>query len=285
MQEGHDMKHSDEQRAAVCSWSLRAAGPAELAERLRAVGLMRVQLALDPLRRSEAWADAPRLLAEAGVEVVSGMFGCAGEDYSTLESIRRTGGLAPDATWEENWRNIRANAELAGRMGVALVTFHAGFVSEDAASKEYAKLLDRIGRVADAFAAAGCAIALETGQEDAATLRALLDTLGRGEVGVNFDPANMILYGKGDPVAAVATLGPFIRQVHVKDAVPTATPGTWGREVAAGRGAVDWPAFFAALAQAGFGGDFCIEREAREERTGDIIQARELIARHVRRAG
>jgi len=96
-------------------------------------------------------------------------------------------------------------------------------------------------------------------------------------VGVNFDPANMILYDKGDPIEALRTLGPWIRQVHIKDATRTKIPGTWGEEVVAGTGEVDWPAFFAALDQVGFKGDFCIEREAGNQRVADIRAARELI--------
>jgi sugar phosphate isomerase/epimerase len=94
---------------------------------------------------------------------------------------------------------------------------------------------------------------------------------------VNFDPANMILYDKGNPIEALRTLGPWIRQVHIKDAARTTTPGTWGDEVVAGMGEVDWPAFFAALKEIGFAGDLCIEREAGMNRVEDIRTAREMV--------
>jgi sugar phosphate isomerase/epimerase len=96
-------------------------------------------------------------------------------------------------------------------------------------------------------------------------------------VGVNFDPANMILYGMGDPVAAIRTLAPHVVQVHVKDAVPTAVPGTWGREVVSGTGAVDWTAFLAAVRALPRVVDLVIEREAGPTREADIQSAVALL--------
>jgi L-ribulose-5-phosphate 3-epimerase len=116
------------ERLAVCSWSLQPASPADLVAKLESTGIRRVQLALDPLRHSPAvWGETAALFRQKGITTVSGMFGCVGEDYSTLETIRATGGLAPDATWEQNWTNIRATAALAQQLGLKLVTFHAGF--------------------------------------------------------------------------------------------------------------------------------------------------------------
>jgi L-ribulose-5-phosphate 3-epimerase len=257
------------QRLAVCSWSL-----------LDATGIRRVQLALDPLREApDVWRSAPELLRQNNISIVSGMFGCLGEDYSTLETIRLTGGLAPDAHWEQNWRNIQIATALAQKLGLKLVTFHAGFLPHEESHPDYAKLKQRLVQVADAFQARGIALGLETGQETAAVLRDFLTKLNRPNLGVNFDPANMILYDKGDPIEALRTLGPWIRQVHIKDAVRTSTPGTWGDEVAAGMGEVDWAAFFATLKEIGFAGDLCIEREAGMSRVEDIRAARELVER------
>lgn len=266
------------QRIAVCSWSLLATDPLDLAAKLKSTGIDRVQLALDPLREDPAvWAETQAVLRQAGITILSGMFGCVGEDYSTLDSIRLTGGIAPDATWERNLQNIRATVGIATALGLQLVTFHAGFVPHDAADPDFSKMVARLAAVADVFAAADIAVALETGQETAAGLASLLVALGRPNVGVNFDPANMLLYGKGDPVEAVRLLGRWIRQVHVKDAVQSTTPGTWGEEVAVGTGQVDWLAFFAALAAVGFTGDLVIEREAGDQRVADIRLAHELV--------
>ncbi|MDP6634711.1 MAG: sugar phosphate isomerase/epimerase family protein [Phycisphaerae bacterium] len=264
-------------RLGVCSWSLQPSTPAELIEKVSAIGIKKIQLALDPLATDPEWASAPAMLAEAGVEIASGMFGCIGEDYSSLDAIRVTGGIVPDETWEGNWKNITAVADITAELGVSLVSFHAGFLPESSGDPSYAKLTERIRQIAQLFAGKGIDLALETGQEDADTLKAFLDDLSEPNVGVNFDPANMILYAKGDPVAAVKTLMGYLKQVHVKDALPTDTPGTWGSEEVVGTGAVDWDAFLAALDEGGFDGAMCIEREAGDDRPGDIAKARDFI--------
>jgi sugar phosphate isomerase/epimerase len=272
-----------ENRLAVCSWSLQAATPQELAQRLQATGISRVQLALDPLREHPAvWGDSQTVLKQAGITIVSGMFGCVGEDYSTLDTIRQTGGIAPDETWEQNLENIRATVGIATALGLKLVTFHAGFVPHDPADPGFAKMVGRLAAVAETFAAADMDVGLETGQETAAGLAALLEALNHPKVVVNFDPANMLLYAKGDPLEAVRVLAPWIRQVHVKDANQTAVPGTWGEEVTVGTGQVDWQAFFTTLADVGFTGDIVIEREAGDQRIADIRTAREVVLKSIR---
>jgi sugar phosphate isomerase/epimerase len=80
-------------------------------------------------------------------------------------------------------------------------------------------------------------------------------------------------------VAAIRTLGPWLKQCHLKDAVRTKVPGQWGEEVVLGTGQVDWKAFFEALDAAGFAGDLCIEREAGTQRVADIRAAREHVER------
>ncbi len=267
---------------AVCSWSLQPTDPRDLVEKTRLAGLQRVQLALDPLIHSPAaWGDTGAVLQQAGITIVSGMFGCAGEDYSTLDTIRLTGGIAPDATWEQNLAHIQAIVPLATALGLKLVTFHVGFVPHDPADPDFEKMSVRLTTVAGIFAAANMVLGLETGQETAAELATLLAALKCPNVVVNFDPANMLLYGKGDPIQAIRILAPWIRQVHVKDANPSAIPGTWGEEVAVGTGAVDWPAFFAALHAANFIGDLVIEREAGTTRVADIRTARELVLKSI----
>jgi len=275
--------HRTGRRIAVCSWSLQAGSVRELAARVRACGLAAVQLALDPVRTGVM--PLPELavaLAAAGVDVVSGMMAMAGEDYSTLESIRRTGGVLPNATWGENVTAAAENARRARALGIPLVTFHAGFVPHAAADPHRAVLVERVAQVAAIFAAEGVEVALETGQESPATLLHLLrdlEQLGPARVGVNFDPANMILYGMGDPVAALRRLARFVRQVHVKDALPSSRPGEWGTEVPAGEGAVDWAAFFGVLRSERITADLVIEREAGEQRIADVRRARTLLER------
>ncbi len=265
-------------RLAVCSWSLQPTSPQQLLNYVREIGIPRVQLALDPLRENpEVWGALPELFAAAGVTLAGGMFGTVGEDYTTPETIKRTGGVVPDGTWEQNWRNIQAVAGIAARLGLKLVTFHAGFLPHEESDPDFQKLLERIGRIAGVFGERGIALGFETGQETAGTLRSFLEQLGCANVGVNFDPANMILYEKGDPIAALRVLAPFLRSCHLKDAIATKVPGTWGEEVPVGAGQVDWRAFFRTLEELKFNGDLAIEREAGTTRVADIKSGREYV--------
>jgi L-ribulose-5-phosphate 3-epimerase len=265
---------------AVCSWSLRASDSAMLVERVQATGARAVQLALVPVEDWEgAWGDTFARFADAGIEVASGMLETVGEDYSTLDTIRATGGVVPDATWPATRARAVEVARIAGKHGVKLVTFHAGFIPHERGAQQDA-LFARLREIARIFADHGAHIAFETGQESADTLAHALDLLGDDTIGVNFDPANMVLYGMGDPVAAVARLAPRIAQVHIKDALPTATAGTWGSEVRVGTGAVDWKAFLAAIDRVPATVRLAVEREAGDDRVGDIRAALEVLARH-----
>lgn len=265
-------------RLAVCSWSLQPESPEQLLGHLKTIGIPRVQLALDPLRSDpKVWGKTPDLFRQNGIEIVSGMLATVGEDYTTMESIQRTGGIVPDATWEENQRNIRQVAEIAAQLRLPLVTFHAGFLPHDEKDPGFAKLLTRLWQVADIFAAKNVAVGLETGQETGETLADFLRKLDRPNVGVNFDPANMILYDQSDPIAALRLLAPWLRQCHLKDGTRTKKSGTWGEEVVVGTGDVDWKKFFAVLDEVKFDGYCCIEREAGSQRVADIKAAKEFV--------
>lgn len=270
------MKITD--RIGVCSWSLQPESPEILVKKLQQLGISKVQCALDPLRENPSiWVKLPSLCADNKIEIISGMFGCVGEDYSTLESIKRTGGIVPDETWEQNWKNIQQTVKIGKELGLKLITFHAGFIPHDKKDPNFNKLVNRLKQMADIFGEAGIELGMETGQETAETLRELLETLNAKNVVVNFDPANIILYDKGDPIHALKTLLPWIRQCHLKDAIRTKVTGTWGEEVRLGTGEVDWKAFFAVLNENGFKGNFCIEREAGNQRMEDIRGAFEFV--------
>jgi sugar phosphate isomerase/epimerase len=268
-------------RLGVCSWSLRPENSRDLVEKTVRTGIRGVQLALTPLvERPAEFADSAERLRGAGVAILSGMLETVGEDYSTIARIAETGGVRPDATWPATRSRAAAVARLAGELGLPLVTFHAGFLPHDRRDPERSVMLARLREVIDLFADRGVAVAFETGQEPADTLADCLEELARPSVGVNFDPANMILYGAGDPVAAIRRLAPWVRQVHVKDALPAATPGTWGSEVPAGEGAVDWTGFLTAVRGLPRPVDLVIEREAGDRREEDVRTAATLLARH-----
>lgn len=272
----------------VCSWSLQPDSPEALLAAVAATGLSAVQLSLKAfhgggLLGPRGWplADTAKRLADAGIAVRSAMLSTRGEDYSSLQSIRRTGGVRPDEHWKANLAIARDDAKRCAELGVDLVSFHAGFLPHEAGDPLRASMLERLRAVVDAFAAHGVRVGLETGQETADTLLGVLAELDRPSAGVNFDPANMLLYGMGDPVDALARLAPHVFQVHVKDALPSATPGEWGAEVPVGEGAVDWPAFFAVLASKAAPVDLMIEREAGDRRVADVRLAAERVGPHL----
>ena len=269
----------DAERIGVCSWSYQRP-LREVADEMAKIGVKGIDLALTPFvapdgrhgveEGEEALAFAKAQFASGAWRLFATMISFPQEDYSTLETIRKTGGVVPDDCWPRNREIAAAAAELSGTLGAPYMLFHAGFLDESNPAA-YAAYVERVSFVRDACARAGVQLILESGQETAEDLaRFLRDVPG---LYVNFDPANMILYGKGRPMEALETLVPWIRKIHVKDADATAVPGTWGTERPWGEGQVGGAAFIDALNGLGFTGNMTIEREGGDDRAGDIARA------------
>jgi len=265
------------ERVAVCSWSLQPTSPQALVDAMREIGLTRVQIGLNPILDGGQWTNCSAILQDAGITLVSGMLATVGEDYSSLGTIKATGGIVPDSTWPKSWANIQAMAPIAASLKLKLVTFHLGFVPQHEHDPAYQTLVKRVIQIADLYQSHGIDLGFETGQEDAPTLQAFLEQVDRPNVGVNFDPANMVLYDKGDPIAALHTLAPLLKQCHIKDAIRATTVGNWGLEVAVGTGQINWSKFFTTLDELGYRGLFAIEREAGEQRVADVKAATHYI--------
>ncbi len=266
----------------VCSWSLHPKDLSDLLAQTKAAGLAHIQIGLippltvlDPARIKEQAAQ----IKAAGIELTGGMIGFVGEDYTTIDSIKRTGGFVPDADYPARFALVEQAAKIAAALGAAHVSAHIGFVPHEGDDPaRYQTMIGRIRDIADLLKTHHLGLNLETGQEPAAELAEFLERLQRPTVGVNFDPANMILYGAGDPIAAINILGPRIKHVHVKDATASANPGTdWGAEVPFGTGQVNAAAFLKALHDARYTGPLCIEREAGSQRLVDVKFAVETI--------
>ena len=281
---GPDGPYVTTDNLGVCSWSFRKPLD-EVAAEMKKIGLKRIHLALQPFLEGgsrHGAAESAAALERVKARLASGewmlsatMIGFPQEDYSTLETIRKTGGILPDDAWEANKKIIVAGAKLSAELKAPYLTMHAGFLDESdpAALKKYT---DRVKFIVDTCKSAGVGVAFETGQETATDLAKFLSSVPGA--GVNFDPANMILYAKGSPVEAVRTLAPWIRHIHLKDATLTKKPGTWGTEVPWGDGEVDAQRFLAELKAVGYKGNFAIEREGGDDRTGDIaLAARRLL--------
>lgn len=265
--QGHDI--------AVCSWSLQPKDTADLISKVKELGLEHVQIGLLPLvllDDKRRLADIA-LLEKSGLTFTSGMMSFPGEDYSTIQTIRDTGGYVPDDTWEARKKLTKQAAVIAEELGIGSIGTHVGFVPP-MDHVDYPGVKTRVRKIAESFQSHGIDLLLETGQEPAEELLEFFKDLGVSNVGVNFDPANLILYGAGEPMAAIAMLGKSIRHVHVKDATASATPGKeWGAEVPFGTGQVSPREFLAALHAAGYRGPLAIEREAGDQRMADVRTA------------
>lgn len=252
----------------LCSWSLQT-DIAGVADAMQRIGLEHVHLGI---RAAVEDKNVLKQVEKQSWIITSTMIDFPQEDYSTLDSIKVTGGVVPDDCWDRNRRLFIEAVNATAELGVDFLSMHAGFIDET--NEEHAKkFADRIVTLADAADAKAIKLLLETGQETAEELRDFLEKLDHPAIGVNFDPANMILYDKGNPIDAVHVLGPWIEHVHIKDADRTKTPGTWGAEVPWGSGQVRTGLFLDALDEVGFDGALAIEREAGDDRFGDIKMA------------
>lgn len=259
----------------VCTWSLQM-GITDVAGTLDELDVRHVHLAVGPAVEPEG-DQYLAVVEEQDWTITCTMIDFPQEDYSTLETIKKTGGIVPDHFWPSNRERFLRAVEVTAALGVPFLSMHAGFIESEAPGAAD-QIRERIITLADAAAAQEVSLLLETGQETAHEMRQFLEELDHPSIGVNFDPANMILYDKGNPVEAVRTLAPWVKHVHVKDAVYTKKPGTWGTEVPWGEGEVNDQAFLRALADMKYSGALAIEREAGNQRVSDIRSALERLA-------
>lgn len=212
---------------------------------------------------SAAAAEWKQALDAAQFSVVTVFAAYEGESYADIPTVKNTVGFIPRATREERERRTCAVSDFAAALGVTSIACHIGFVPEDFRDPDYAAVRDVVRRICDHASAHGQSFALETGQEGAETLLRFMADCVRPNLGINFDPANLILYGTGEPIEALRTLASHVISVHCKDGdwPPKDTPGALGSERALGQGAVDIERFVRTLAQVGFTGTLNVERE------------------------
>jgi sugar phosphate isomerase/epimerase len=257
----------------VCSWSLQVKSIPELKGLLDRLGIDVVQIACgDPHHASWAEGDGmPAAAKAAGFRMTAAMLGFPGEDYTTPQTIQRTGGFGPKDLRAERIERLRWALDRVKQLGLSDLTLHAGFIPH-VGDPERTPMLNVLSQVGDLAGAAGVTAAFETGQETADLLRQTLDELKSPHLKVNFDPANMLLYDMGDPLRAVEILAPDIRSVHVKDANRSTAKGEWGDEVPLGQGQVNIRAFVRTLKRIGYRGPLVIEREVGDQgaRVGDV---------------
>ena len=178
---------------------------------------------------------------KAGIRVTAVFGGFDGDSYADIPTTARTVGLVPEATRAARVQEMKEIADFARALDCSTVALHVGFVPSDRSGASYRGLLDATRDLLDHIAANGQHLNLETGQEPAEHLLTFMTDVKRENLFINFDPANMILYGTGDPIEALKQVGAFVRSVHCKDAkwASLETRGKqWGTEVPLGEGDV-----------------------------------------------
>ncbi len=222
-----------------------------------------------PSKESRTAAHAERFqsqLRKLGIEISCVFAGFAGESYADIPTVVKTVGLTPAELRSERTAELREIAHFAHLLGVKVVGLHLGFVPHEPNDPTFVDLVRITREVCDELAERGQSLHLETGQEPADVLLKFLTTVDRPNLAINFDPANMILYGCGEPLPALRQLGKFVRSVHCKDAKWSDQPGvTWGVETALGAGDVNFANFLQALFDIGYNGPLTIEREIPQE--------------------
>jgi sugar phosphate isomerase/epimerase len=240
----------------------------------REIGLETCHLAIHssclPTPSQRQWL--AEVLRQYGVRVTVVFCLFEGEDYSDIPTVARTVGLVPAEFREERLGKAKEIADLASWLGAPAIGLHLGFIPDERNSPAYGTILAVTRELAEHCRKLGLALHLETGQETADQLLSILNQLGEPNVAVNFDPANMILYGKGDPVAAARRLAHHVRSIHCKDALWADAPGQeWGREVPIGEGDVHFPELLRVLLDSGYRAPLTIERETAGERLREDI--------------
>ena len=253
-------------------------------EVVRELGIKTIQLHT-PAKESRTAENAKtftKKLQEYGITVTTVFLGFEGETDETIARTAETVGLVPPATRAARLAESYDIADFAALLGVSAIGSHIGFVPHDRTAPEYIAVVETIRSLCDHLAKNKQTLHLETGQEPVDLLMTFMDDVQRPNIFINFDPANLILYGIGKPLEALRTVGKRVRGVHCKDATATTgTPGVdWGCEVPFGKGQVNAEQFLRILKEIGYTGPLTIEREIPaepERQKAEIGQAVALI--------
>jgi L-ribulose-5-phosphate 3-epimerase len=170
-------------------------------------------------------------------------------------------GIVPRATRTARVDALKQASNFAKALGISNVQTHCGFIPENPGDPVYPEAVTAIREIAEHCAINGQSFLMETGQETPTTVLRTIKDVGKPNVGVGLDTANLILYGKANPVDAVDILGPYIRTVHAKDGKWPTDPDKLGEEVIIGSGIVDFKQVFTKLQKLGYTGAISIERE------------------------
>ena len=196
------------------------------------------------------------------IRITSFWGGWSGKNVWNFTEGPTTLGLVPLEYRKQRMIDLKNGANFAKALGVHNMATHVGFIPENPCDSAYAGLVDVIKEIADYCGERDLFFNFETGQETPVALMRLFSDVGRENLGVNLDPANLILYGKANPVDALDIYKDKVRGVHVKDGdYPVGDFYNLGKERVVGKGSVNYPVFLPKLLEGGYKGDLYIERE------------------------
>lgn len=222
------------------------------------------------------------LLKKYDMEVSTFWAGWSGPQAWNFTEGPLTLGLLPTPYRHRRVQELKAGADFAHRLGIKQVATHAGFIPENPHDPQYAEMMDALRDLAGHLKKNGQYLLFETGQETPVTLLRAIGDIGTGNLGVNLDTANLILYGKGNPVDALEVFGQYVMDLHIKDGLFPTDGWKLGDEVAVGEGKADFPRIIAKLKELGYDGALTIEREiSGEKQIEDIIKAKALLEKYI----
>jgi L-ribulose-5-phosphate 3-epimerase len=210
------------------------------------------------------------------IEATSLIAGGPGPEIYDFYQGPLTIGLIPRRSRQARIARMKEASDFAKKSGIPAVQTHCGFIPEDPNDSLYKEAVEAIREVASYCRKNGQQFRCETGQETPVTLVRCIQDIGLDNVGVNFDVANLILYGKANPVDAVELLGPYVQGVHAKDGLYPTGPKKLGEEVPIGKGKVNFPALIPRLKAAGYRGPLTIEREISGPKQAEDIRAAKM---------
>lgn len=189
-------------------------------------------------------------------------------------------GLIPEAYRFQRTQMLLEGSDFAKELGVTDLATHVGFMPENPHDPNYFGVLASVQQVVDRCRDNGQYFLFETGQETPTTLLRAIQDLKGDNIGINLDPANLVLYGKANPVDALDTIGRYVRGIHGKDGLYPTDGHDLGQEVPLGEGKVNYPVFVRKLKEIGYSGDITIEREiSGPEQRKDILKGIEVLTR------
>ncbi len=187
-------------------------------------------------------------------------------------------GLVPKAYRFQRLQTLKRGSDFAKLMKIPNLITHVGFIPENPYDENYAEVLVALKELVKKCKENGQNFLFETGQETPVTLKRAIEDIGSDHVGINLDPANLIMYGKANPIDALDIFGEHVMGIHGKDAKYPVNGRNLGTETPLGEGKVDYPRFIAKLKEIGYQGDITIEREiSGEEQKRDIRAAKEVL--------